>query len=71
MVQEDQITPGRVESGLQLYLRTILLEGEERSEIIEELKSIIPKLSLPYSWYMDDGDVIVGFNEEGIREALT
>lgn len=52
------------------YIYVDLLEGEERSEIIEEVKKYNPQLSFP-TLVLDDGDVIVGFNEEGIREALT
>ncbi|OPY22543.1 MAG: transcriptional regulator Spx [Methanobacterium sp. PtaU1.Bin097] len=51
------------------YIYVDLLEGEERSEIIEEVKKYNPQLSFP-TLVLDDGEVIVGFNEEGIREAL-
>jgi len=51
------------------YIYVDLLEGEERSEIIEEVKKYNPQLSFP-TLVLDDGEVIVGFNEEGIKEAL-
>ena len=51
------------------YIYVDLLEGEERSEIIEEVKKYNPQLSFP-TLVLDDGEVIVGFNDEGIKEAL-
>lgn len=51
------------------YIYVDLLEGEERSEIIEEVKKYNPQLSFP-TLIIDEEKTIVGFNEEGIREAL-
>jgi len=45
-----------------------LLEGEERKEILEEVRKLNPKCSFPT---IKIGDrVIVGFKEDEIREAL-
>lgn len=51
------------------YIYVDLLEGDERSEIIEEVKKYNPQLSFP-TLVIDEGKTIVGFDEEGIREAL-
>ncbi len=51
------------------YIYVDLLEGEERSEIIEQVKKYNSQLSFP-TLVIDDEKTIVGFNEEGIREAL-
>lgn len=51
------------------YIYVDLLEGAERSEIIEEVKKYNSQLSFP-TLVLDDEKTIVGFNEEGIREAL-
>lgn len=51
------------------YIYVDLLEGDERGEIIEEVKKFNPQLSFP-TIVLDDEKTIVGFNEEGIREAL-
>jgi glutaredoxin-like protein NrdH len=52
------------------YIYVDLLEGEERNEIIEDMKKHNSQLSFP-TLVIDDGKAIVGFNEEGIREALS
>jgi glutaredoxin-like protein NrdH len=44
------------------------LEGEERVKVIEEIKKINPNLSFP-TLCIDD-KVIVGYQEDEIREAL-
>lgn len=51
------------------YIYVDLLEGDERSKLIEEVKRFNPKLSFP-TVVLNDENAIVGFNEEGIREAL-
>ena len=51
------------------YIYVDLLEGDERSELIEEVKRFNPQLSFP-TVVLNDENTIVGFNEEGIREAL-
>lgn len=51
------------------YIYVDLLEGDERNELIEEVKSFNPQLSFP-TVVLNDENTIVGFNEEGIREAL-
>jgi len=45
-----------------------LLEGEERKAILEEVKKLNPKCSFPTIIIGDE--VIVGFKEDKIREAL-
>lgn len=47
-----------------------LLQGEEREKAIEEIKKYNPNLSFPTLVFKKDGRVIVGFNEEEIKEAL-
>ncbi len=44
------------------------LEGEERKETISNLKKLNPRCSFPT--LIIDEDVIVGFKEKEIREAL-
>lgn len=51
------------------YIYVDLLEGAERNEIIEEVKKYNPQLSFP-TLVLNEEKTIVGFNEEGIREAL-
>lgn len=51
------------------YIYVDLLEGEERSDIIEQVKKWNPQLSFP-TLVINKEKTIVGFNEEGIREAL-
>ena len=51
------------------YIYVDLLDGEERSKIIEQVKKYNPQLSFP-TLVIDEEKTIVGFNEEGIREAL-
>ena len=45
-----------------------LLSGKEREEIIEEVKKYNPRCSFPTILIGDR--VIIGFNEERLREAL-
>lgn len=45
------------------------LEGEKRSEVIEEVRHYNPKLSFP-TIVCADGKVVVGFKEEALKEAL-
>jgi glutaredoxin-like protein NrdH len=51
------------------FIYVDLLEGEERSGIIEQVKQFNKQLSFP-TLVINDEKTIVGFNEEGIREAL-
>lgn len=51
------------------YIYVDLLAGEERNQIVEEVKKYNPQLSFP-TIVIDEEKTIVGFNEEGIREAL-
>jgi glutaredoxin len=51
------------------YIYVDLLEGDERNEIIEQVKKFNSNLSFP-TLVIDDDKTIVGFNEEEIREAL-
>lgn len=52
------------------YIYVDLLEGDERNNVVEEVKKWNSQLSFP-TLVIDDDKTIVGFNEEGIREALT
>ncbi len=51
------------------YIYVDLLAGEERETIIDEVKKYNAQLSFP-TIVIDDETTIVGFNDEGIREAL-
>ncbi|HEY0196497.1 MAG TPA: glutaredoxin family protein [Methanobacterium sp.] len=51
------------------YIYVDLLAGEERNQIVEEVKKYNPQLSFP-TIVIGEEKTIVGFNEEGIREAL-
>lgn len=51
------------------YIYVDLLEGDERTDIIEQVKKFNKQLSFP-TLVIDDEKTIVGFNKEGIREAL-
>ena len=51
------------------YIYVDLLDGDERSEIIEQVKKFNKQLSFP-TLVIDEETTIVGFNEEGIKEAL-
>lgn len=51
------------------YIYVDLLTGDERNEVIEEVKKYNSQLSFP-TLVLDDEKTIVGFNEEGIRETL-
>jgi len=51
------------------YIYVDLLEGDERSDIIEQVKKFNKQLSFP-TLVIEDETTIVGFNEEGIKEAL-
>lgn len=52
------------------YIYVDLLEGEERSQVIEEIKQWNSKLSFP-TLVINDEICIVGFDEDGIREAFS
>ncbi|BDZ67521.1 glutaredoxin family protein [Methanobacterium ferruginis] len=51
------------------YVYVDLLKGEERQEIIEQVKKWNPQLSFP-TLVLNDEDSIVGFNEDKVRESL-
>lgn len=51
------------------YIYVDLLEGDERQEIIEQIKEWNPQLSFP-TIVLNDEETIVGFNEEKVRESL-
>lgn len=51
------------------YIYVDLLEGQERGEIIEQVKRFNSQLSFP-TLVIDDEKTIVGFNEEEIKELL-
>jgi glutaredoxin-like protein NrdH len=52
------------------YIYVDLLEGDERSEIVEQVKKWNSQLSFP-TLVIDKEKTIVGFDEEGIKEAFT
>ena len=51
------------------YIYVDLLEGEERKEIIEQVKKWNPQLSFP-TLVINDEKCIVGFNEGAVKETL-
>jgi glutaredoxin-like protein NrdH len=51
------------------YIYVDLLEGEERQEIIEQVKKWNPQLSFP-TLVINDEKCIVGFNEDEVKENL-
>jgi glutaredoxin-like protein NrdH len=51
------------------YIYVDLLEGDERQEIIEQIKKWNPQLSFP-TLVLNDEESIVGFNEDKVRESL-
>jgi glutaredoxin-like protein NrdH len=51
------------------YIYVDLLEGNERTEIVEEIKKWNPQLSFP-TLVINDEKVIVGFKEDEIKENL-
>lgn len=51
------------------YIYVDLLEGDERQEIIEQLKKWNPQLSFP-TLVINNEECIVGFNEDKVRENL-
>jgi glutaredoxin-like protein NrdH len=51
------------------YIYVDLLEGEERKEIIEQVKKWNPQLSFP-TLVVNDEKCIVGFNEDKVKETL-
>ncbi len=52
------------------YVDIDLVKGEEREKVREELRKHNPRMSAP-TIVIDDGkNVIVGFDEEEVREAL-
>ncbi len=50
------------------FVEVDLLEGEERKAILEDIKKLNPRCSFPTIIIGDE--VIVGFKEDKIREAL-
>ena len=52
------------------YIYVDLLEGDERNEIVEQVKKWNSDLSFP-TLVIDNDKTIIGFNEEGIKEALS
>ena len=53
------------------YVDIDLIHGEEREKVREELRKYNPRMSAP-TVVIDDGkNVIVGFDEEEVREALS
>ena len=50
------------------FVEVDLLEGEERKAILEDIKKLNPRCSFPTLIIGDE--VIVGFKEKKIREAL-
>lgn len=51
------------------YIYVDLLKGDERSEVVNEVKKWNSQLSFP-TVVINDKDVIVGFKEDEIREKL-
>ncbi|MGZ4857333.1 MAG: glutaredoxin family protein [Methanobacteriaceae archaeon] len=51
------------------YIYVDLLEGEERKEIIEQVKKWNPQLSFP-TLVVNDEKCIVGFNADEVKETL-
>ncbi|OPY23557.1 MAG: Glutaredoxin [Methanobacterium sp. PtaU1.Bin242] len=51
------------------YIYVDLLEGEEREEIVEQMKEWNSQLSFP-TLVINDEETIIGFDEEGIKEAF-
>lgn len=51
------------------YIYVDLLEGEEREEIIEQMKEWNSQLSFP-TLVINNEETIIGFDAEGIREAF-
>jgi glutaredoxin-like protein NrdH len=51
------------------YIYVDLLEGEDRKEIIEQVKKWNPQLSFP-TLVVNDEKCIVGFNEGEVKETL-
>jgi len=51
------------------YVYVDLLEGDERQEIIEQVKKWNPQLSFP-TLVVNDEKCIVGFNEDEVKETL-
>lgn len=57
------------ENGIQYNFADVdQLQGEERSAMLEEVKKVNPRLSFPTIVIGDD--IIVGFKENEIKEAL-
>ncbi len=51
------------------YVYVDLLEGDERSEIVEQIKKWNPQLSFP-TLVVNDEYCIVGFDEDRIKETV-
>lgn len=51
------------------YIYVDLLEGEERQDIVDQVKKWNPQLSFP-TLVIKDSECIVGFNEDKVREIL-
>lgn len=52
------------------YIDADLLEGKERKEILDQLKKFNPRVSFP-TVVIDENTIVVGYNEQKIREELT
>ncbi len=52
------------------YIYVDLLEGDERNDVIEQVKQWNTQLSFP-TLVIDNDKTIVGFDEDGIREVLS
>jgi glutaredoxin len=51
------------------YIYVDLLEGEERNEVIDQVKNWNSQLSFP-TVVIDDEETVIGFDEERIRSLL-
>lgn len=51
------------------YVDVDMTEGEEREELLDELKKYNPDCSFP-TIVIDDSDFIIGFDEDKIKEKL-
>jgi glutaredoxin-like protein NrdH len=52
------------------YIEVDLLEGKEREQVINQLKTWNPKCSFP-TVVIDDTTSIIGYDEQKLREELT
>ncbi|MCC7560913.1 MAG: glutaredoxin family protein [Methanobacterium sp.] len=51
------------------YVYLDLLQGDEKQEVIQQVKKWNPQLSFP-TMVINDKETIVGFNEDKVREIL-